>query len=304
MTRATLLLSALLQCWCTDSFAQSCESWGSPSALGTLKQPFVHESSGLARSHLHDGVWYTHNDSGSGPEIHAFRLSGEFLGTSTVTGAESIDWEAMATGPCPGQQEQSCIYIGDIGDNAKKRSSIQIYAIPEPSTLGQPASVLATWNLSYPSKARDAEALLVHPETGALTLITKSGEGKSRIMSIPAQPSSQLQSMTQVARVQIKGMVSNQRKITGGDWSPDGQHIVLRSYTDAMIWTVDSCAPLAHWELPPDRVYVGITIQGEAIAFDGAETLLVTSEGSPMPILSTRCIEWKPPEQRSCPPDP
>jgi hypothetical protein len=71
-----------------------------------------------------------------------------------------------------------------------------------------------------------------------------------------------------------------------------------------MIWTVDSCAPLAHWELPPDRVYVGITIQGEAIAFDGAETLLVTSEGSPMPILSTRCIEWKPPEQRSCPADP
>ena len=70
----------------------------------------------------------------------------------------------------------------------------------------------------------------------------------------------------------------------------------------ALVWTVDPCAPQAHWAEAPDRVFVGITEQGEAISFDGPQTLLITSEGSPMPVLSTRCRDWRPPTASECVP--
>jgi hypothetical protein len=288
--RWMLGLAALL--WSPRLLANSCASWGQPTLLGSLLERTVHESSGLARSLTRPGVWYTHNDSGTGPEIYAFRLDGTFLGTSQIRGAGSEDWEDMAAGPCPAEPERSCIYIGDIGDNDKERLRVQIHAIPEPEP-GEAVDVLATWNLRYPDEAFNAEALLVHPQSGEISLVTKSKKGKSRVFGVPSSPGTEVQEMTLLARVQVEGDHSNLRKITGGDWSPDGRHIVLRSYVMAMLWEVDPVAPQAHWSLPPEQIFVGLTQQGESISFDGPQTLLITSEGSPMPIISTRCLDWR-----------
>jgi hypothetical protein len=285
--------------WCADVEAHSCKNWALPERIGLLEEPAVHESSGLAKSWSSPSIWYTHNDSGTGPEIYSFRLDGTFLGTSKVLGAQSIDWEGMAAGPCPGDSDQGCIYIGDIGDNDKKRSDVQIYAIPEPHP-GEPVEVLSSWSLLYPGEVYDAEALLVHPLTGEITLISKRKSGKSHVFVVPPTPGPQDQRMTQVARVTIEGAHSNFRKITGGEWSQDGLHIVLRSYGPALIWSVDPCAPLAHWSREPDTVLVGVTAQGEAISFDGPQSLIVTSEGSPMPIITTRCTDWQPAITEDC----
>ena len=290
------LLYALTLCWpvtvdaqTTDEQNQRCESWEQPIRLGELPQSFIHESSGLAQSRENPDIWYTHNDSGSGAQIHAFNLSGTFLGTTDIVGAQSIDWEAMAAGPCPNAHNSSCLYIGDIGDNDRERASIQIYAIPEPSP-GEDIEVITTWNLRYPDEAHDAEALLVHPINGEITLITKAGNGQSHVFAVPQSNESTEQEMTLLADISIFGINSNQRKITGGAWSTNGQQIVLRNYFDALIWNVNPCDPLAHWnQSPTQRVGVGMTRQGEAIAFDRLGNIIITSEGTPMPILQTQC---------------
>jgi hypothetical protein len=140
----------------------------------------------------------------------------------------------------------------------------------------------------------------VHPKSGEISLVTKSKKGKSRVFGVTGSPGPVVQELSLLSRLEIKGATSNLRKITGGEWSPDGQHIVLRSYDMAMVWTVDPCAPQAHWATWPDTVFVGLTNQGEAISFDGPQTLLITSEGRPMPIISTRCNDWRPPPLESC----
>ena len=184
-TTAGLLLS-------TKAWSDSCESWQQPEMLAKITETKLHESSGLAPSHTQAGVWYTHNDSGTGPEVYGFRLDGSFLGTSSIQGAESTDWEAMSAGPCPGNTTERCLYIGDIGDNDKVRPSIQIYAIPEPGP-GQPVPVIASWDLQYPEKKFNAEALLVHPQTGEMTIVTKNKSGRSRVFGVPKEPSDSIQ---------------------------------------------------------------------------------------------------------------
>ena len=88
----------------------------------------------------------------------------------------------MAAGPGP-QPGKSYLYIGDIGDNSEARSEIVVYRIPEPVVV--PADATTTkakphltdppevFRLRYPDGKHDAEALLVHPQTGHLYVVTK-----------------------------------------------------------------------------------------------------------------------------------
>src|SRR5687768_9930101 len=91
--------------------------------------PEIHEASGLALSRRHNGVLWTHNDSGK-PMLYAVGVDGQMRARVAVTGAQVDDWEAVATGSCP---QGSCVYIGDIGDNKEARQSITVYRVPEPA---------------------------------------------------------------------------------------------------------------------------------------------------------------------------
>src|SRR2546425_2345850 len=66
-----------------------------------LASPRLIESSGVAVSHAHPGVLWSHNDSGDGPYLYATDLTGADRGRVLVSGAENEDWEDMALGPCP-----------------------------------------------------------------------------------------------------------------------------------------------------------------------------------------------------------
>src|SRR6266542_2444324 len=53
----------------------------------TIKDPRITESSGLAASHLHPGVYWTHNDSADGAYLYAVDSgTGKTVATVTMTG--------------------------------------------------------------------------------------------------------------------------------------------------------------------------------------------------------------------------
>src|SRR3954465_2999932 len=85
----------------------------------TFQSPRLIESSGVAVSHAHPGVLWTHNDSGDGPYLYATDLQGTGRGALLVPGAQAIDWEDMALGPCPVAfaRHPTCVYLADTGDN-------------------------------------------------------------------------------------------------------------------------------------------------------------------------------------------
>ena len=109
--------------------------FGNQLAVGNLESKKLREASGMVFSHLHDGVIYGHNDSGSSPPIYIFDTLGRDLGTIRVKDVYNRDWEDIAVGPGP-DQNRSYIYVGEIKDNRGQWRSIRILRIPEPDTFG------------------------------------------------------------------------------------------------------------------------------------------------------------------------
>ena len=48
-----------------------------------------------------------------------------------MSGATAVDWEDIAAGPGP-VSGVAYLYLADIGDNAKARTSVQVYRVREP----------------------------------------------------------------------------------------------------------------------------------------------------------------------------
>src|SRR5882724_8681160 len=101
-----------------------------------FQSPRLVESSGVAVSRAYPGVLWTHNDSGDRPYLYATDLRGSDRGALLVPGAENVDWEDIALGPCPTvtptippAPNSACLYIADTGDNLQSRSGATIYAV-------------------------------------------------------------------------------------------------------------------------------------------------------------------------------
>ena len=126
----------------------------------TFEDPEIIESSGLAVV----GDWVvTTNDSGDSGRVFVVDRSGATVG---VTGwGDPRDVEALAPAG-PGH-----VWVGDIGDNRAARRSVEVIRVPV--GRGDRQVTPATYELVYPDGARDAEALLRHPLTGQLFLVTK-----------------------------------------------------------------------------------------------------------------------------------
>jgi hypothetical protein len=234
---------------------------------GTVETPLVKEASGIIASRKNVGVLWVHNDSGDAPRLYAFNTTGKLLGTCTVTGAQARDWEDIAAGPGP-EPNQSYLYIGDIGDNNARYPSVRVYRVPEPNVepaklLGQIRSAPAeTIELTYPDGPRDAETLLVDPQTRDIYIVAKRELFCKVYMAAYPQSTTKPTTMTRVAALPWP-------IATGGDVSPDGRYVIVRSYYNASLWTRPAGEPL--WKAftgPRVDLPLANEPQGEAISFD------------------------------------
>jgi hypothetical protein len=260
-------------------------TWLTPEKVTVLKSDEIDESSGIAPSLSQKDVYYTHNDSGDVARFFRFTLDGEVTGEFSLAGVKATDWEDMASARIGGN---AYLYFGDIGDNQSKRQSVQVYRVPEPVGAGRRLDAFDAYTLKYPDKAHNCETLMVHPRTGDLWLVTKVNKGSSRVYMLPAPRRMGEFSMRFVGTVEVGTMIPGSQMITGGDISPDGKFVVLRSYTAAYEFAVPS--KFENWiKSAPRRIDTTQEGQGEAICYarDG-RSLMTTSEGSPCPVNRVR----------------
>jgi hypothetical protein len=146
--------------------------------------------------------------------------------------------------------------------------------------------VIATWNAVYPTGPKDSEALFVHPRTGRIYLATKDPEGTvSAIWRFPEAPGEDARELEWVYDwTPTPGSAAT----TGADWDPDGERLVIRTYSAAYEWATDPCDPEGHWGSAPVAWDIG-DARGEAIAYDTTGDLIVVSEGDPMVLRRMAC---------------
>ncbi len=280
----------------------NCVEWGEAELLATCEDcPLLNESSGVVPSRYRPGVWFTHNDAGGSPDLYAFDTSGVHLETHSVLGAGFRDWEDIASGPCPaGVDAETCIYIGDVGDNGSSREEVDLWVVAEPAA-GASVEVVASWRLRYPVEPHDCEAIVVHPCTGRVYFITKERDGVPVVFRVPEDPTGPSMGVDlELVATLPTAWLGESGLVTGADWSAGGDRLVIRTYDCGWIWETDPAAPEAHWSTPPVEIPIDVRGQGESIAFHPDGGVLTTTEQVPMRIVHLDCATTVP--AGACPP--
>lgn len=269
-----------------------------PEVVGKIADPKIDESSGLIASRCQPDVFWTHNDSGDDAFIYALNRSGAKLGTWAVPNAKNYDWEDIA-----GYKDSAgrCfIYIGEIGDNDRKRPYHTIYRVEEPKISSEatetnqerpartePAEIL---NFIYPEGDPDAETLLVEPNSAQVYVVTKRKSGPAGVYNL-GNTFGRGESLIaeKVADVSMPAVPNG--FVTGGDVSPDGRRVIISDYAAGyeLILPEGSSNFDDIWKQQPEIVDLGRRKIGESACY-GPEgnSIFASSEGKRPPIFEIR----------------
>ena len=297
------------------SEAQALElcSYDTTFVLGQVQNPALDEASGLMASRRHDGVIWAHNDGGEDPGLFAIATDGTDLGFHplAIDGVSDVEDMAMFSG-----SSGDDILLADIGDNGARRASIRIYrfAEPDPAAIA-PITDVEVIDYVYPDRPHNAEVLLVDEANRQIVIVTKEqgvvdglpaefgptapsfvfagpldaqGGGSVELFAVGMLDTSLLETRTIAPTPSPISLLGFGGVPTGGDVSPDGALIALRTYETIWLWSRLAERSVAEaLASDPCQVRVAPEDQGEAVAFF-ANSLITLSEGSNQPLFELR----------------
>ena len=233
------------------------------------------EVSGCAVSRRDPTIVWAHNDSGNeAAVIPVNRNTGAVGAAVAITNAKPKDPEDLAI------DADGTLWLGDIGDNDRKRDEIAVYAFSEPAAGARTAEATSI-RLRYPDGPHDAEALLIAPDSKDLIVITKDKSGVASVFRAPSAPSTATVTMTQVGSIAIRGETyPKPNLITAADALPDGTGVIVRTYERGYLLRRKPGQQFASvWQAGPEPIELPFMIQGEAICVaPDARTLITASE--------------------------
>jgi len=276
--------------------------WAAPVEEGTLDSK-IDESSGLAISRRIPNRSYRINDSGDDGRFFLMDLTGGNARSVAVTGFDPRDTEDMALGPCDAKTD--CLFIGDIGDNDRRRATVEVAVVEELRDF--PSAVLPRHRvrLRYPDGPHDAEALGVHPN-GSLYIVTKDTP-RAQIFRLRrnqwARTDNSVQTLELLTTIDLATLLPVStvidRRATSMDIARDGKKVLILTYRNALELLLDLSAPVPNpstWKEGQQYRQVSLEVleQQEAIAYlpDGKAFLYDTERAirsRPARIMRVSC---------------
>jgi hypothetical protein len=221
------------------SLLTACALPGAPEGCGPVSPgvplpPGLGESSGVAVSRAHPGVFWTHGD-GEESVLYAVDASGALLGTFRLP-VQLRDWEDVAIGTCGAGD---CLYLADSGNNDEEGSGLRMLRVAEPDPRGDGTLAdVGTVLYELPSGGRDIEAIFVLPGERVYFV----SKGRSHPVTVyraddPLTESAIIRAgepdtvipLLDVQRLS-DGPRFTTRQVTGASASPDGELIAIRTY--------------------------------------------------------------------------
>ncbi|MAU25885.1 MAG: secretion protein [Muricauda sp.] len=203
-------------------FLGSAFSWaqGDIQVVGSLPQQ-IFETSGLI---YYDGKLITHNDSGNLAQLYELdTVSLEITRTVTIENATNVDWEDIA-------QDDTYIYVGDIGNNNGDRQNLAVLKIAKQDYDTSDTVAAERIDFFYedqenfttsPNSDWDAEALFVLGED--LVILTKQWQAQGTVAyRIPKFPGAFL--AERLGSYPVNGLV------TGATFDPQSNALYLVGY--------------------------------------------------------------------------
>ncbi|MGB5369099.1 MAG: T9SS type A sorting domain-containing protein [Flavobacteriaceae bacterium] len=240
--------------------------------LGALPEA-VFESSGLI---FLNGKAITHNDSGNLPQLFEIdTVSLDITRTVTVSNADNVDWEDIA-------QDDTYIYVADIGNNLGTRLYLTVYRILK-SDFEQSDTITAERiEYSYEDQTDfsdsgnsdwDAEAIFVHDQQ--LVILTKQWKTNGTVAyAVPKLPG--IYSATRLDGFSSEGLV------TGATYNPVTKVLYILGYTSVLEPFVFRASGLT-----PNSIFGGMVTktnldlgfaQAEGITYTDGNRYLISTE--------------------------
>ena len=263
--------------------------------VAQLGERGIHEASGLVASRQWPGVYWTLNDANNAPIIYAFDQGGAPRGAFRVSGANNVDWEALQLGT--DDDGGFALYIGDTGDNDQIRRDPVVYRVPEPepaapgSTALSETATATAFRFVFPGRSHNAEAMLVHPQTGEITLITREVSGLSLVYRLPTPLDGgnvMMADLVDVLDIRPLGTGPNSQ-VTDATISADGHHIAVRTYSAVLIFDApDGIAPERLWGQAPAVFQLADGWKGEGMTYKlDSDDLMTIGEETPAGLYET-----------------
>lgn len=255
----------------------------------------IEESSGVATSRAHEGVFWTHNDSGWDANLFAIDTTGAILARVRVEAATNRDWEDLELAPCEPGSDHDCLFIGEIGDNNEHHANVAVYRIPEPDPATDSVSAPADiFRFTYPEGPRDAESLFV--TDAGIHVVNKGRSHAIELfrLSPPYRPGT----TAVIERVQELAPPPNSlsAQVTAAAADRAGDRVVIRTYAGLRFFLVDADT------LRPDGRHADMVApdqrQGEAVDFIDSQRFVLTSEtrgAHPASLAIVTCDPSRPP---------
>ena len=258
---------------------------------GTLEAQRINESSGVAASITSLGMFWTHNDSGDGPNLYLIDAEGRHQATWRVEGAGAIDWEDICSFRL---DEKAFLAIADTGDNDRRRKHVSLYVVEEPSPAeqlgqGQSLKVFRRLDFTYRDGPDDCEAVGFDPVSRQFVIVTKRPSGALSLTPGPAHVYLLPLASDSAAGPAVLDPVARLPgiQVTAADVAPDGSGVLVLTYLDALWfsrtaergWAEVFAEGSGRWiRMPPRR-------QGEAVCFEpDGQHVFLTSEGAKQPL--------------------
>lgn len=262
-------------------------------AASRIEHAPLNELSGLARSSTYPGVFWGHNDSGSGPALFALKADGSvhvpafhqasagaWPGT-LVLDADNVDWEDIAIA-------DGVLYIAEMGNNYNARRDLGVYVVNEPNPDTSSIRALRFYPVVYPEQKTfpadrweyDCEALFVDAST--LYFLTKHRRAGEPEGWLPGSHLYRLRAPAVDRENALERLSTHPgiRLATAADLSPDGSKLAVLTYEH--VWVFDRPADGSDDWFKGSAVRLAMPIPAslpaEAIAWIDDQSLLIGSE--------------------------
>jgi len=251
----------------------SCQNFGQLTLVTDLSKS-LKEVSGNEIIVNSDLIWMV-NDSGNRSEVFGVNQLGEIEKVVKVI-AKNHDWEDLAS------DENGNLYIGDFGNNNRKRRKLSILKIENQELLNQDEVAVSKISFEYPKlegqkkTSYDAEAFFYYQNY--FYIFTKSREkkrlGRTLLFKVPNVKGKHV--ATFISEYSFCNHIDC--RITAADISEDGKKVVLLNHQAIFVLTnfeVHDFFASELTEIPLDH-----TSQKEGVCFKDDNTLFITDEYS------------------------
>ena len=249
---------------------------------GTSYKDVLKEVSGLACSRQTPGFLWAHGDENTGDnrKIVAIQPSGTLAMTVKLTtpNTNRDDWEDICTGV---YDNTNYVFVGAIGDNDLQfNDQYYIYYFEEPAiTSGTITVTVNTIRYGYPDNQTHNTETLMYDNVEQMFYIADKVDGVCHLYQLPFRTDygSDIQRLTEVCALGNGGKF---KLANGGDISPDGRCMAIKSEKHVLLWERQGSESLSvtAQRLPVQVMAYEKEEQGESLAWFNDSIFYTTSD--------------------------